>query len=192
MSVCWRRNKWRLSICKQIKWTKRTCPSMLIPLYGMLRIRTYAKTCRTSWWPKVGAILKKSVDWSDTDVIFPGESIDKAIVSLQIPEVLNDEAIQVLLRKKFESAKRLHRFKPQNFKGEAIQVLLCQKIWIGKAIVSFQTPEFLKIKWYKYFYAKKFESTKRLYCFKLQNLLAMKRYNYFYYYFLRGWGDSQI
>ncbi len=46
---------------------------------------------------------------------YPGESVDKAIVSLQIPEVLNDEATQVLLR---------------------------QKIWIGKAIVSFQTPEF--------------------------------------------------
>jgi hypothetical protein len=45
----------------------------------------------------VGAILKKSVDRSDTDVILSEESIDKAIVSLQIPEVLNDEAIQVLL-----------------------------------------------------------------------------------------------
>ncbi len=64
---------------------------------------------------KVGEILKKSVDWSNTDVILAGESIDKAIVSLQIPEVLNDEAIQVLLCKKFESAKRLYRFKPQNF-----------------------------------------------------------------------------
>jgi hypothetical protein len=60
------------------------------------------------YFPKVGAILKKSVDWSDTDVILPGESIEKAIVSLQIPGVLKDEAIQVLL---------------------------CQKIWIGKAIV---------------------------------------------------------
>jgi hypothetical protein len=49
-----------------------------------------------SLWPKVGAILKKSVDCSDTDSILPRESIDKAIVSLQIPEVLNDEAIQVL------------------------------------------------------------------------------------------------
>jgi hypothetical protein len=29
-----------------------------------------------------------------------GESIEKAIVSLQIPEVFNDEAIQVLLRQK--------------------------------------------------------------------------------------------
>ncbi len=67
-----------------------------------------------------------------------------------------------------------------------------QKIWIGKAIVSFQTPEFLKVKRYKYFYSKKFESTKRLYRFKTQILLVMKRYNYFYYYFLGGWVDSQI
>jgi hypothetical protein len=37
-----------------------------------------------------------------------------------------------------------------------------QKIWIGKAIVSFQTPEFSKVKRYKYFYAKNFESAKRL------------------------------
>ncbi len=44
----------------------------------------------------MGAILKKSVDWNDTDVILAGESIDKEIVSLQIPEVLNDEAMQVL------------------------------------------------------------------------------------------------
>ncbi len=99
----------------------------------------------------MGAIQNKSVDWSDTDVILPGESIDKATVPLKIPEVLNDETIQVLLRKKFESEKRLYRFKPQDFKGEAIQVLLRQKIWIGIAIVSFQTPEFLKIKRYKFF-----------------------------------------
>jgi hypothetical protein len=65
---------------------------------------------------KVGAILKKSADWSDADAILPGESIDKAIVSLQIPEVLNSEAIEVLLRKKFELAKWLYHFKPQNFK----------------------------------------------------------------------------
>jgi hypothetical protein len=38
------------------------------------------------------------------------------IVLLQIPEVLSDEAIQVVLCKKFESAKRFFRFKPQNFK----------------------------------------------------------------------------
>jgi hypothetical protein len=30
-----------------------------------------------------------------------------------------------------------------------------QKIRIGKAIVSFQTPEFLKMKRYKYFFFKK-------------------------------------
>ncbi len=93
-------------------------------------------------WPKVGAILKKSVDWSDTDVILSEESIDKAIVSLQIPEVLNDEAIQVLLWKKI-----LNRqsdcivSNPRIFKGEAIQILLRQKIWIVKAIVSLQTAE---------------------------------------------------
>ncbi len=38
----------------------------------------------------------------------------------------------------------------------------------------------------------KFELTKWLYRFKTQNLLAMKRYNYFYYYFLGEWVDSQI
>jgi hypothetical protein len=64
---------------------------------------------------KVGTILKKNVDWIDTNVILPEESIDKAIVSLQIPEVLNDEAIQLLFCKKFESAKRLYCFEPQNF-----------------------------------------------------------------------------
>ncbi len=35
---------------------------------------------------------------------------------------------------------------PRIFKDEAIQVLLRQKIWIVKAIVSFQTPENLKMK----------------------------------------------
>jgi hypothetical protein len=58
---------------------------------------------------------------------------------------------------------------PLIFKGEAIQVILRQKFWIGKAIVSFQTPEFLKVKQYKYFYAKKFESAKRMFRFKPQN-----------------------
>ncbi len=50
---------------------------------------------------------KKSVDWSDTDTLLNGESIGKAIVLLQIPEVLSDEVIQVLLCNKLESAKRL-------------------------------------------------------------------------------------
>jgi hypothetical protein len=85
-------------------------------------------------------------------------------------------------------AKRLYRFKPENFKGSDTGTFTPKDL-IGKAIVSFQTPELLKIKRYKYFYAKKFELTKRLYHFKLQNLLAMKRYNYFYYYFL---GDEEI
>jgi hypothetical protein len=44
-----------------------------------------------------------------------------------------------------------------------------QTIWIGKAIVSFQTPEFLKVKRYKYSYVKKFESLKWLYCVKPKN-----------------------
>jgi hypothetical protein len=51
----------------------------------------------------VGYIYRADCTW---------ESIDKAIVSLQIPEVLNDEVIEVLLCKKFESAKRSYRFKP--------------------------------------------------------------------------------
>jgi hypothetical protein len=80
-----------------------------------------------TWVQRWARLKKKSVNWSDTDVILSEESINKAIVSLQIPEVLNDEAIQVLLWKKF---------------------------WIGKAIVSFQTPEFFKVKRYRYFYAK--------------------------------------
>jgi hypothetical protein len=63
----------------------------------------------------VGAILKKIFDRTDTDAILPGESIDKAIVLLQIPAVLKDEALQVFLCKKFESAKQLFHLKPQNF-----------------------------------------------------------------------------
>ncbi len=141
-----------------------------------------------------GRDSEKSVNWSDSDTLLLEKSIGKAIVSFQIPEVLSDEAIQVFLCKKFESAKRLDRFKPRNFskvkrykffytknfesakwlyrfnprifKGEAIQVLLRQKIWISKAIVSFQTPEFLKMKQYKYFWAKNFETTKRIYHLK--------------------------
>ncbi len=91
---------------------------------------------------KAGHDSKKSVDWSDTDVILPGESIDKAIVSLQISEVLNDEAIQVLLRQKNLN-------------------------WQSDCIVSI--PRILKMKRYRYFFAKKFESAKQLYRFKPQN-----------------------
>jgi transposase-like protein len=74
----------------------------------------------------VGAILKKSLNFNDTDAILPGESIDKGLVLLQIPEVLNDEAIQVLSCKKIEPAKRFCIISnPTIFKGE---VLLRQKI----------------------------------------------------------------
>ncbi len=44
-----------------------------------------------------------------------------------------------------------------------------EKIWISKAIVSFQTPEFFKVKGYRYFYAKEIDSSKQLYSFKPQN-----------------------
>ncbi len=43
-----------------------------------------------------------------------------------------------------------------------------QTIRIDKAIVSFQTPEFLKVKQYRYFYIKKIELSKQLYRFKPQ------------------------
>ncbi len=62
----------------------------------------------------------------------------------------------MMKRYKYFYAKNLNRqsicivSNPRIFKGEAIQVLLRQKIWIVKAIVSFQTPEFLKMKGYKY------------------------------------------
>ncbi len=79
---------------------------------------------------------------------------------------------------------------PRIFKDKAMQVLLRKKIWIVKAIVSFQTPEFLKMKRYMYLYSKNLN--RRSDRFKTQNLLAMKQYNYFCYYFLGRWGDSQI
>ena len=112
---------------------------------------------------------------------------------------VSTEAIPILFYLKKESVKRLYRFKSQKFwamkrykyffaknlnrqsdcivsnpgifKDEAIQVLLCQKFWIFKVIVSFQTPEFSTVKRYKYFYSKKFESAKRLHRFKQQNFL---------------------
>ncbi len=98
---------------------------------------------------KVGAIPKLSADWSDTDAIVPGECIDKAIVSLPIQEGFEWWSDKYFY-KKFESAKRLYRFKPRIFKGEAIQVLLRQKNWTVKAIVSFQNSEFLKMKRYNF------------------------------------------
>ncbi len=100
----------------------------------------------------MGAILKKSVDWSDTDSLLPGEIIVKAIVSLQIPEVLSKEDTSAIC-KKLESANRCIVSTLRIFKG--IQVLLRQKKWVEKAIVLFQTLAFLKVKQYKYYYAKK-------------------------------------
>jgi hypothetical protein len=44
-----------------------------------------------------GAIRNISVDLSDSATLLLGKSIGKAILSLQIPEVLSDEATQVLL-----------------------------------------------------------------------------------------------
>ncbi len=58
---------------------------------------------------------------------------------------------------------------PRSFEQWSDTSTFMLKIWIGKAIVAFQTPEFLKVKQYKYFYAKKIESPKWLYCFKPQN-----------------------
>jgi hypothetical protein len=45
--------------------------------------------------PKVGAILKKSVDWSDTNAILPGESIDKNPRGLPIT---SDTLLQICQR----------------------------------------------------------------------------------------------
>jgi hypothetical protein len=44
--------------------------------------------------------------------------------------------------KKFELAKQLYRFKPQNFKGEAIQVLLRQKFESAKWLYRFKPQNF--------------------------------------------------
>ncbi len=124
---------------------------------------------------KVGAIIKNSVDWSNTDALLSGESIDKAMYRFKSQKFW-------MMKRNMNRQRDCIVSNPRFFKGEAIRVNLCQKIWIVKAIVSFQTPDFLKMKRYKYLYAKKFESTKRLHRFKPQNLLAMTRYNYFYYY----------
>jgi hypothetical protein len=84
---------------------------------------------------------------------------------------------------KFESAKWLYHFKSRNFLrwSDISTYGICQKIWIVK--VSLQTPEFFLDEVIQVLLRKKFETTKLLYRFKPQKLLAMKRYNYFYYYF---------
>jgi hypothetical protein len=76
----------------------------------------------------VGVIRIKSVDQSETDPLLIGENISKVIVMLQIPEVLSDEALQVLLCKNLNSQSDCIISNPGIFKGEAIQVLLRQKI----------------------------------------------------------------
>ncbi len=108
------------------------------------------------------------------------------IVSLQIPEVLNDGAIQVLLCKKFESAKRLSRFKPPNFLRRSDTGTLTPKNLNRQNDCIVSNPRIFKDKAIQVLLLKKYESTKRLYRFNTQNLLAMKGYNYFYYYFLGG------
>ncbi len=45
------------------------------------------------------------------------------------------------------------RFRSQKFWTMKRNKHFCAKIWIGKAIVPFQTPEFQKVKRYKYFHA---------------------------------------
>ncbi len=69
------------------------------------------------------------------------------------------------------SIKQLYCFKSQRFWKMKHYKYFYAKNLIGKAIVSFKTPEFLKVKQYRYFFTpKKFESSKRLYRFKPQNL----------------------
>jgi hypothetical protein len=46
--------------------------------------------------------LKKVSIEAIPDAILPGKSIGKVIALIQIPEILNDEAIQVFICKKFE------------------------------------------------------------------------------------------
>ncbi len=145
---------------------KRRQSPLLSPLF---RTTSPSSSSPSSHQTKGGRDSEKKCRLKRYQYSLLGESIGKAIVSLQIPEVLSNVTIQVLLCKKFELAKRLYCFRPLNFqrwsdtstftpknlnrqsncivsnpwifKGEAIQVLLCQKIWIGKAIVSFQTPD---------------------------------------------------
>jgi hypothetical protein len=50
---------------------------------------------------KGGRNSEKSIASSDSDTLLLEKSIGKTIVSLQIPDVLSDEAIQVLLHQKF-------------------------------------------------------------------------------------------
>ncbi len=99
----------------------------------------------------MGAIQNKSVDWSDSDTLLLGKSIGNDCIASN----------------------------PRSFKRWSNTSTFMQKIWIGKAIVSFQTPEFSKVKRYKYFYSKNFESAKRSYRFKPQNFQRLSDTNTF-------------
>ncbi len=78
-------------------------------------------------------------------------------MSLQIPEVLNDEAIQVLLHKKFESKKRLYHFKPQNFQRRS-DTGTCTPKNLNRQ--SDSNPRIFKDEAIQVLLLKKFESTK--------------------------------
>ncbi len=91
---------------------------------------------------KDGHNYEKSINWSDINTLLPGGnrvsmSISKAIVSLQIPEVLSYEAIQLLLYKKIWIRKAIASFQTR----EAIQELLSKKFSICKVILLFQTQK---------------------------------------------------
>jgi hypothetical protein len=49
----------------------------------------------------------------------------------------------------------------------------------NEAIVSFQTPELLKMKRYKYFYIKKIWTVKAIISFQIPEFLKRKQYKYF-------------
>ncbi len=47
LSVCWRRNKWKLSVCKRTKWTQQTCPSMIFTLHFLAVQQGFVFICGT-------------------------------------------------------------------------------------------------------------------------------------------------
>ncbi len=92
----------------------------------------------------MGAILKKSVDWSDTDTLLPGESIGKAIVCFKSQKFWAMKQYRCFYAQNLNWKNDCIVLNPRIFKGEAIKSTFRQKNWIGKSIVSFETPE-LKI-----------------------------------------------
>ncbi len=86
--------------------------------------------------------------------------------------------------------KRLSRFKSQKFWMMKRYKYFNAKTLNRQSDCIVSNPRIFKDERYKYFYSKKFESTKRLYRFKTQNLLAMKRLLLLL--LLGGWVDSQI